>query len=352
MIRNLFLPLLAVAALSYMTWHVTRTTAARPQTEPVVAPARTPFKSTVAGAGLIEPRSENIHVAAVVPGTVVEVAVAVGDRVCAGDVLFRLDDRQRRSELEVQQSQLTEANATLRRWEQLPRPEDVPPSEARVRKLEADLKLRTDDLQRTRTLVAQKILTDQELIEREQTFTATQAELAQVRAEDARLKAGAWEADLAVQRAQVERSRQQVEQARVELDRLVVRSPIRGTVLKVDVRPGEYVGTPPGKPLVIVGDVEQLHVRVDIDEQDLPRFQPDMPGRGFVRGDAEQALTLKFVRIEPYAEPKESLTGAGNERIDTRVLQVIYAIESSPRAVYVGQQIDVFLDGTTLYTAN
>jgi multidrug resistance efflux pump len=259
--------------------------------------------------------------------------------------LFRLDDRQRRSELAVQEARLAEAIATLRRWEQLPRPEDLPPSAARVAKLEADLERRRDELQRTRRLVAQRILTDQELVEREQVFQATQAELAQVQAEDARLKAGAWEADLAVQRALVEHSRQLVEQARVELDRLVVRSPIQGVVLKVDVRPGEYVGTPPGQPLVILGDVEQLHVRVDLDEQDLPRFRPGMPGRGFVRGDAEGPLTLTFVRIEPLARPKQSLTGAGNERIDTRVLQVIYAVEPSPRAVFVGQQIDVFLDG-------
>jgi multidrug resistance efflux pump len=350
MFRKLFLPLVAVAAFSYMTWHVTRTTAARPQTEPLVQPARSPFKCVVAGAGLVEPRSENIQVAAVVPGTVAEVAVAVGDQVDQGDVLFRLDDRQRKAELMVQKAQFAEAVATLERWEQLPRPEDVPPSEARVQKLEADLTLRNDEFQRTRALVGQKILTDQDLIAREQAFRATQAELAQAKAEDDRLKAGAWEADLAMQRALVERSRQQVEQAHVELDRLVVRSPIRGTVLKVDVRPGEYVGTPPGQPLIILGDVEQLHVRVDIDEQDLPRFHPGMPGRGFVRGDAEQPLMLKFVRIEPYAEPKKSLTGAGNERIDTRVLQAIYAIESSPRAVYVGQQIDVFLDGDATFS--
>lgn len=191
----------------------------------------------------------------------------------------------------------------------------------------------------------QNIVNDQELVEKEQAYRATQAELKQAEAEDARLKAGGWEADIAVQRAQVERSRQLVQQARVELDRLVVRSPIRGTVLKVDVRLGEYVGAPPSRSLMILGDVEQLHVRVDIDEQELPRFRPGMPGRGFVRGDAEQPLTLRFVRIEPYAAPKASLTGAGNERIDTRVLQVIYAIEAPPRTVYVGQQIDVFLDG-------
>jgi multidrug efflux pump subunit AcrA (membrane-fusion protein) len=168
--------------------------------------------------------------------------------------------------------------------------------------------------------------------------------LTQAEAEDARLRAGAWEADLAVARSQVEHSRQLVEQARVELDRLVVRAPIGGTVLKVDVRPGEYVGTPPGKPLVLLGDIDVLHVRVDVDEQDLPRFSPGMSGRGFVRGDANTPLTLRFVRVEPFAEPKQSLTGAGNERIDTRVLQVIYAIDSPPRNVYVGQQVDVFLD--------
>src|SRR5262249_13158871 len=121
MIRKLFLPLLAVAAFSYMVWHVTKTTFARPQTEPVVQPARSPFKHGIAGAGLIEPRSENIQVAAVVPGTVMEVAVAVGDRVDRGDVLFRLDDRQRRSELAVQEAQHAEMKATLARWEQLPR---------------------------------------------------------------------------------------------------------------------------------------------------------------------------------------------------------------------------------------
>ncbi len=345
-LRGLFLPTLAAAALASTYWHVARTSQSTPQIEPPVVPPRSPFADVVAGVGLVEPRSENIEVAAVVPGTVVDVPARVGDEVAAGDVLFRLDDRQRRSDLAVQEARLAEALAALRRWEQMPRAEDLPPSAARVERYQADLALREDQLRRARQLVADGAITEQELVEREQAYSATQAELTQAEAEDARLRAGAWDADLAVARSQVERSRQLVEQARVELDRLVVRSPIRGTVLKVDVRLGEYVGTPPGKPLAVLGDVDALHVRVDVDEHDLPRFAPGMPGRGFVRGDAATPLSLKFVRVEPFTEPKQSLTGAGNERIDTRVLQVIYAIESAPRAVYVGQQIDVFLDAT------
>ena len=347
-LRAALLPLLAAASLTYATWHVTTSAPATPQTVPVVEPPHAPFAASVAGAGLVEPLSENISVAAIVSGTVAEVAAHEGDVLQAGDVLFRLDDRQLRAELAVQQSRLAAARAELARWQQMPRPEDLPPSEARIRRMQSDVTLRADQLHRAKELFPQRVITEQELVEREQAYNAAVADLNEAQADDARLRAGAWAADLAVAQAQVEQAQQMVEQARVELERLVIRAPIGGTVLKVDVRPGEYVGTPPGKSLVVLGDLSTLHVRVDIDENDLPRFRPGMPGKGFVRGDAETPLPLRFVRVEPYTEPKQSLTGAGNERIDTRVLQVIYEIADPNAAVYVGQQIDVYLDAVAV----
>jgi HlyD family secretion protein len=53
---------------------------------------------------------------------------------------------------------------------------------------------------------------------------------------------------------------------------------------------------------------------------------------------------LTFVRVVPYVVPKKSLTGDRSERVDTRVLQVIYALEPGEKSVYVGQQLDVFID--------
>ena len=50
------------------------------------------------------------------------------------------------------------------------------------------------------------------------------------------------------------------------------------------------------------------------------------------------------MRVEPYVVPKKSLTGDNTERVDTRVLQVIYALVSADRRVYVGQQLDVFVN--------
>ena len=55
-------------------------------------------------------------------------------------------------------------------------------------------------------------------------------------------------------------------------------------------------------------------------------------------------IPLTFVRVEPYVVPKRSLTGDNTERVDTRVLQVIYEVATTDQTLFVGQQMDVFLD--------
>ena len=65
----------------------------------------------------------------------------------------------------------------------------------------------------------------------------------------------------------------------------------------------------------------------------------------FPRNNTSLAIPLKFSYIEPYVIPKRSLTGASQERVDTRVLQVIYQVEQPLEfPLYIGQQVDVFID--------
>ena len=115
--------------------------------------------------------------------------------------------------------------------------------------------------------------------------------------------------------------------------------------MQVNVRPGEFVGAPPSQALMVLGHSAKLHVRVDVDEHDIPRFRKDTPAVASPRGSPDVKYPLKFVRVEPFVVPKKSLTGDTTERMDTRVLQVIYALDSTGRPpVYVGQQTDVFID--------
>ena len=137
----------------------------------------------------------------------------------------------------------------------------------------------------------------------------------------------------------------QVQQTEVDTERLTVRSPISGDVLQSDVRIGQYAETGQlEKALMILGNIEPMNARVDIDEQDAWRVREGASATATVRGNSEQRINLTFVRFEPYVLPKKSLTGNSTERTDTRVLQAIFRIQSSRMPLFVGQQIDVFID--------
>ncbi len=122
-------------------------------------------------------------------------------------------------------------------------------------------------------------------------------------------------------------------------------APRDGTVLQSNIRVGEYASLEPAKPILVRGDIESLQVRADFDEQLAARIVPGTSAIGFVKGAGGQAIPLCFVRIEPYVIPKQSLTGSSTERVDTRVLQVIFRTGSvAAHPLYVGQQMDVYVD--------
>ena len=118
-----------------------------------------------------------------------------------------------------------------------------------------------------------------------------------------------------------------------------------GRVLQIKTRLGEFAlsGTL-STPLMLLGDDTRLHVRVDIDENDAWRVRSGAPARAFVRGNPDLNTPLKFERFEPYVVPKVSLSGQSTERTDTRVLQALYSFDPETLPVYVGQQMDVFIE--------
>jgi hypothetical protein len=83
---------------------------------------------------------------------------------------------------------------------------------------------------------------------------------------------------------------------------------------------------------------------VDVDENDASRVRPAASATAYLRGNRQVNTPLKFVRFEPYVVPKKSLTGDTTERVDTRVLQVIYSFDRNNLPIFVGQQMDVFIE--------
>ena len=342
------LPLVAMAMLGFALWYVAKTKPVTRNPPPPIMPARSPYAATLAAAGIVEAQTENISVGSATPGVVVQVLVKVGDEVKAGQPLFRLDDRQLQGELAVKRAMVSQSKSEMIRLEAEPRKEKIPVIVAQVNEARAAVIREADALKRTEDMFARKVITEQELIARREALAAAQAALDKSQADLDLLKAGSWQYDRDVAREGISKAEADVAKAEIELDRLVVRALVAGEVLQVKVRPGEYVGTPPNQPLIILGNIETLQVRVDIDEYDIPRFRSDVPATAVPRGNLQVRYPLTFVRVEPFVIPKKSLTGDNTERVDTRVLQVIYEFDPAGLPpLFVGQQVEVFIEAGT-----
>ncbi len=352
--RSLIVPVIAGLALLFATQHVLSRQKPIEQSQPPIEPSQSPFRQQVAGAGLVEAQTENIKVGSPITGIVDRVFVRVGQTVKAGSPLFVLDTRQIDANILAAKSNLAAAEAELAKVLEMPRPEDIPPIEAQRREAEAQVAESRDLFNRTTRLFERKVATEEEMFTRRARLDISLAQLDRIKAEEARLKSGAWDADKKVARAAVDRAKAELEQTLVEQKRHTILAPQEHShadlpsefvVLQVNVRPSEAVAMTSSAALIVLGNIQRKNVRVDIDEHDISRFQPAAEAVAFVRGDVGQKYPLRFVRIEPYVIPKRSLTGDNAERVDTRVLQVLYQVDETGRdPIYVGQQMDVFIE--------
>lgn len=279
-----------------------------PAPPPAVEPARSPFPASVAATGILEAVRENVKIATPKAALIQKVGVEVGSKVKAGDVLLQLDDREARARLNTLRAQLEALRAGLKA----------------DRVMQADA---ADQLARAEKLAKDNVISVDERKRRE--FGAQN-----------------WDARIARSEADLVAMDAQIAQAQTELDVLTVRAPRDGTILQVNVRAGEFAGTTPPEPLIVLGEVEKLQVRAEVDEQNAPLVEANRAAIAYLKGDTQRKLPLRFVRIEPFVIPKRSLTGDSAERVDTRVLQIVFELDRPEVPLYVGQQVDVFIERT------
>jgi HlyD family secretion protein len=349
MIRIFFIPLLAIAGMVLAAYTVVQ--GARPPVPrpPVIAPPQSPYAYFVAGAGIIEASSQNIAIGSPVGAVVTAVHAGVGDYVRAGDPLFQLEDTQERAHLVVQESEVDLANRRLERLLAGTRPEQIPPAEARLAEAQAFLDDTTAQLAKWEQINDPRAVSEDDISRRRFAVLTAQARVDQAAADLDLLRAGTWSEDISIARAEIARSAAMLERARADLTRRSVRAPIDGRLLQVNIRAGEFAQAGPlALPLILMGAVTPLHVRTDVDEHEAWRVKAGAPASAFIKGNKEITFPLRFVRFEPYVVPKRSLSGDSQERVDTRVLQIIYAFDPGDAPIYVGQQVDVYIEAPPL----
>ena len=295
----------SLAGLLFTAWVLIAAKKQEPMPTPIEPPPTSPYESTVAASGIIEAENENVRIAPPAAGLITKVFVKVGDQVALEAPLLQLDDRELRAQLAVRQAAIPPAQARIE--EQKHRVEDLQVQYKRLQAVHDRRAVSEDDVKRTwYAMEANK-----------RVLVRNDADLIQAIA--------------------------QRDETMILLERLTVRAPRAGTILQVNVRAGEYATPGASETLILLGETQRLQIRADVDEVNAPLVKAGNPGVAYLKGSTAQAIPLIFARIEPYIVPKKSLTGDNTERVDTRVLQIIYHFARPPFPVYAGQQVDVFI---------
>jgi HlyD family secretion protein len=305
------LPLVGVL-LAISAWRVIAEGKPRVDTTPpAITPAQAPSKAAVvAGSGVVEPSSELVAMANAVPGVITTVQVQPGQAVQKGQTLYTLDDTELRAEASTRRALLASAAQ-------------------RVAVADIELKERDASLDLYNRVPDKRAIVQEEMNRRAFAMQLARARLAEARA--------------AVTEAQAA-----LAETEARLNLRTVRAPIAGTVLQSKARVGQFAPAAQlSEPLVTLGQVTPLHVRVDVDESDIGRLgeigSAALNASVSARGSQAPATQATLVRIEPLVVPKRSLTNAVNERVDTRVLQVVFALPKDAKGFAVGQQVDAFI---------
>jgi HlyD family secretion protein len=307
---RVILPIIAVigiiGSIVYLMTSQPDTSLSNPKETPARTPQAQQQTGSIVGTGVTEPSSEVVDIAAHVPGVIAKVFVAPGDQVSAGQALLEIDSRNARAAVSEAAARAATARESIA----------AAKTSLRVAQNQYALYRQVDD---TRAVSQQEVITRRDAVSDAQ-------------------------AQLAVAQAQARQADAQVAQARVELDRHIVRAPAAMEVLQVDTRAGEYAGTQgTASVLMKLGATRPLHVRLDIDENQIEKIAIGQPAVISARGDAKRQVTAAFVRAEPLIVPKRSLTNSATERVDVRVLQLIFALPEEGSQFFVGQQVDGFV---------
>ena len=348
-IRFIILPIISVLGIGLAVYLVYKQSRPAPTAPPSGQPTKSPFSNRVAGSGLVEPATEIMNIGTSISGTVQSISVKEGQLLKKGDILFTIDQRDTVAQLGAAKAKLEVATRKVEQLKSMPRVEDVDRAKAIVAQRQSAVDDATLRLQRLNAVEDQSAISANEKPTRMFELNLTTARLAEAQSELAKLMKGTYPEDLAVAVAEAKVADADVGMLQTDLAQSEVKAPIDGTVLRVNARAGEFAAAGTLREgLVVMGQLTPLHIRVDVDELDAWRFDPKGKAVAVLRGGKIVEFPIEYVRTVPVVIPKRTLTGENSERIDTRVMEMIYRFQQDNPQVLPGQLLDVYIDSGSI----
>ncbi len=326
---------------------------------PVLNPASDPYVSGIYAEGIVESvqsSGENINIYPEVAGTVKDILVAEGQEVRKGTPLLLIDDSIQKATSEQQESAAQAARAMLEELKAEPRRENLDITDAQVVAAKAALKTASDELNKQRAAyeIDPRSISKDALDNAVNAAAVAEANLEVSLKQRDLTKAGAWSFDIRNQERQFNALEKSYRASSALLSKYTLRAPTDGVMLSISTIVGNYV-SPQGAyesytqgmdPVLALGAPQaSLHVRCYIDEILVPRLPPisKIKAQMSIRG-SNIKVPLDFVRVQPFVSPKIELSDERQERVDVRVLPIIFKIEKPKDLnLYPGELVDAYV---------
>ncbi|MEJ1960001.1 MAG: biotin/lipoyl-binding protein [Nitrosomonadales bacterium] len=288
---------------------------------PAFTPASNPYEKGIYANGIIESAQtsgENINIYPEVPGVVTRILISEGQQVKTGMPLLMLDDAVQRATADQQQAQAESAKE-------------------QIGLAKANLKSLQDTLDKQK----QSYELDSRSISKDALDTAQNA-----------VEVG--KENLAVAEKQYEALLKAYQASNVLLSKYVIKAPSDVTALSINTAVGSYISsqgsydsyTGSFDPPIVMGNLQDyIGVRCYVDEILIHRLPKpaQMHARMFIRG-TNINIPLEYVREQPNVSPKIELSNQRTERVDVRVLPIIFRFaKQKDISLYPGQLVDVYI---------
>lgn len=326
---------------------------------PVFNPPSNPYGSGIYMEGIVEsdqPSGENINIYPEVPGTVKEILLTEGQTVCKGMPLLKIDDSIQAATVEQQRAQAEAAFSLLQELKAQPRKENLDVVQAQLASAQATLKTAQDTSAKEMGSYEfdPRSVSKDALDSTMNAVAVAKANVAVAQRQYDLTKAGAWIYDITNQERQYRALVKSYAASSALLAKYTLRAPRDGVVLSINTTVGSFVSsqgayesyTQGMTPVLVLGSPQtRLNVRCYVDEILVPRLPPasKMRAQMSIRG-ANTKIPLTYVRVQPYVSPKIELSNQRTERVDVRVLPIIFKIaESGGANLYPGELVDVYI---------
>lgn len=284
---------------------------------------------------------EYVYVAAPLGGTLTNLAVARGQSVTNGQLLFELERQSEAAALEQARSQLAQAQAQLEDLTKGKRPTEIAALEAQLASAQADLKLAQAEFDRREKLGGSDVVSREELDKARASQEAAQAQVTRLTADLETARLGAREDAIRAAKANVAVQQAAFDKAKWAFDQKQQFAPANAAVHDTLYRQGEFVAA--GNPVVSLLPPENLKVRFFVPEDMLPKIKTGQTVSVHCDG-AEKDFTATVNYLSTQAEYTPPVIYSRETRAS-----LVYMIEAKVALaeaanVRPGQPVDVRLN--------